>query len=108
MINGVEVKNFTDIPRETNLLVCCLNHNFKGVFDSAKLTTFQGSKVVKNENIKNCLFNKTYQWSRDKMLHWNEQNAKIEGPNKILDLTNHIEGVATSINPNNGVTKSPF
>jgi hypothetical protein len=30
------------------------------------------------------------------MIGWNEANAKIEGQNKILDLTNHIEGVAKS------------
>lgn len=60
MMNGMEVKNFEDIPWDTSLLVCCLTHNFKGVFDSGKLVTYHGSKVVKNQNIKNCLFNKTY------------------------------------------------
>jgi len=30
------------------------------------------------------------------MIGWNDANGKIEGQNKILDLTNHIEGVAKS------------
>lgn len=30
------------------------------------------------------------------MIGWSEINKKIEGQNKILDLTNHIEGVAKS------------
>lgn len=42
------------------------------------------------------------------MLNWNQKNEKIEGQNKILDLTNHIEGVVTSLIPNNGVPRSPF
>ncbi len=74
MENGTEVNTFTDIPKDVNLLICCLSHNFKGIFNSAKLVTYHGSKVVKNQNIKNCLFNKTYQWSREKMLNWSSQN----------------------------------
>ena len=29
---------------------------------------------------------------KDKMVNWTEQNDKIEGPNKIIDLNDHIEG----------------
>jgi hypothetical protein len=93
LTNGMEITTFTDIPKDCKTLICGLTNNFKGVFDSDKLVTYHGSRHVKNQNIKNCLFNKTYQWARDKMIGWNEGNGKIEGQNKILDLTNHIEGV---------------
>jgi hypothetical protein len=93
MMNGVEVTSFNDIPLDCKTLICSLTNNFKGIFDSGKLVTYHGSRQVKNLNIKNCLFNKTYQWARDQMIGWNEANEKIEGQNKILDLTNHIEGV---------------
>jgi len=79
LLNGMEITNFNDIPAEQNTLVCSLTANFKGVFDSGKLVTYHGSRHVKNTNIKNCLFNKTYQWARDQMIGWNEANAKIEG-----------------------------
>ena len=58
------------------------------------MVTYSGAKVVKRRNIKNCLFNKTYQWMRDKMLYWTNENEKIDGQNKLFDLGNHIEGVS--------------
>ena len=30
---------------------------------------------------------------RDKMLNWTEDNDRVEGQNKLLDLKDHIEGV---------------
>jgi len=61
---------------------------------------------VKNQNVKNCLFNKTFQWSKEKMLDWNSYNQKVDENNKLIDLTNHIEGVMTHKDPQK--TLSPF
>ena len=71
LMNGMEISSFNEIPQDCKTLICGFSKNFKGVFDSGKLVTYHGSKLVKNQNIKNCLFNKTYQWARDKMIGWN-------------------------------------
>jgi len=60
LLNGMEITAFDDIPADQNTLICSLTANFKGIFDSGKLVTYHGSRHVKNNNIKNCLFNKTY------------------------------------------------
>lgn len=65
LMNGVEVTNFSAIPDDQKTLICGLTANFKGIFDSGKLVTYHGSRHVKDLNIKNCLFNKTYKWARD-------------------------------------------
>ena len=30
---------------------------------------------------------------KDKMLDWNEENDTIEGPNKLIEINKHIEGI---------------
>jgi hypothetical protein len=93
-LDGTEITSLRDIlAGDSKILVCALSQNFKGMFDTSKMSDFHGSKVMKNNNVKNCLMSKIYKWARDKMLDWTEENEKIEGSNKILDLTNHIEGV---------------
>ena len=104
--NGKEIKSLRDIPPTTSVLVCCLGSTFKGLHDSRKIVDYHQAKVVKNQNIKNCLFNKTFQWSKEKMLDWNSYNQKVDENNKLIDLTNHIEGVMTHKDPQK--TLSPF
>jgi hypothetical protein len=60
LMNGLEVTCFNDIPADTKILICTLSNSFKGIFDSGKLVSYHGSQRVKDQNIKNCLFNKTY------------------------------------------------
>ena len=90
LVDGYEINSLREIPSDTKYIVCCMNKNFKGIFDSERIVTYHGAKVVKNNNMKNCLFNKTYQWVRDKMIYWTEANDKVEGQNKILDMHKHI------------------
>lgn len=40
------------------------------------------------------------------MLDWNSYNQKVDENNKLIDLTNHIEGVMTHKDPQK--TLSPF
>lgn len=93
-MDGAEITSLREIPREEKYLVCCMDRQFMGILDTEKLVSFQGSKLVKRKNIQNCLFNKTYQWMKDKMVNWTEENEKVEGPNKLFEINKHLQSIA--------------
>ncbi|CDW74465.1 UNKNOWN [Stylonychia lemnae] len=93
-INGEELNNLIEIPEDVKVCVCSTTKHFKGIINSRKLVSFKNYKAYKDQNIKNHLYHKTYEWIKDKMLDWNKDNSKIDNDNKLLDLNKYNQAAS--------------
>ena len=49
--NGVEITNLRDVPDDTTMLICAKSKIFKGIIDTNKVVSYNGSIKLKKKNI---------------------------------------------------------